>query len=74
MFAERRFKRQNSQKVIGEKPPPKAEFPKGGIFLKRFSLKLFKNHIFSKNNFKKILKSRIPKKALEQNHLQKQNS
>ena len=53
MFAENRFKRQNSQKVIGEKPPPKAEFPKGGWFLKRFSLKLFKNHIFSKNNFKK---------------------
>ena len=53
MFAENRFKTQNSQKVIGEKPPPKAEFPKGGWFLKRFSLKLFKNHIFSKNNFKK---------------------
>ena len=53
MSAENRFKRQNSQKVIGEKPPPKAEFPKGGWFLKRFSLKRFKNHIFSKNNFKK---------------------
>ena len=53
MFAENRSKRQNSQKGIGEKPPPKAEFPKGGWFLKRFSLKLFKNHNFSKNSFKK---------------------
>ena len=53
MFAENRSKRQNSQKGIGEKPPPKAEFPKGGWFLKRFSLKLFKNHNFSKNTFKK---------------------
>ena len=41
------------------------------VFVEIYSLKLFKNHIFFK---KTALKSRIPKKALEQNHLQKQNS
>ena len=43
-FSKNSFKMQNSQKFIGEKPPPKAEFPKGRWFLKRFSLNLFQNN------------------------------